>query len=624
MKRHLLLLCAVFLTLGVARVRAAEVTASLDPAQVAVGDTAQLTVTINGASDAPPAVPNIPGLEIAHVGQSTQAQFVNGVMHVSAVHTYELTPQRAGTFTIPSIAAGGAKSTPLTLRASGTASANAAARAGRPQAAPRSNPALSQPGSSAPQATTPDAPADSRYGFIQLVVPKKQVYVGELVPVEVDAYVPSDMQASVNGLPTLSSDAFTLNPLGDKPDQVEREVNGRDYTVLTWHSALTAVKNGDFSLSMEMPITVVVREQRRQRQRADTGNDLFDQFFNDPFFNDPFQGAVGRQRQVTLGSDPATLTVQALPTANRPADFYGAVGNFQVHATASPTNVAAGDPVTLRLEVTGTGAFDRLGSDGLASGNGWKTYPAKSTFAPDDSAGYRGTQTFEQVAIPRDASVKEIPALRLSFFNPETRRYETRSTPPIPVSVTGAPANLTTAAPAVTTAVNPAATPPPAPDLVPNKVDPGHFVATLRPVFLSPAFAAVPGVPLCALLGGLFFIGRRRRFLADPSLVRASAADRAVRAQLDAMDQATRQRQPTAFFLAARHALQQRLGERWNVRPETITLAEVNSRLNGSAEGIRPVFELADQISYSGQAFGDADYSQWKELVVTQLKALEK
>ena len=80
----------------------------------------------------------------------------------------------------------------------------------------------------------------------------------------------------------------------------------------------------------------------------------------------------------------------------------------------------------------------------------------------------------------------------------------------------------------------------------------------------------------------------------------------------------------TGFFLAARGALQQRLGERWGIRPETITLAEINARLNGAGDGIRPVFEMADQISYSGQEFGDADYRGWKKLVVTQLKQLEK
>ena len=621
MKRLFLTLYAVSIALTTVTVRAAEVTATLEPAQVAVGETAELTVTVNGSSTSTPNLPEIAGLDIEHVGQSTQVQIINGAMSASSVHTYQVTPQRAGTFTIPAIQAGGARSRPLTLRASGGGPNPALSNRGQPAQPAARGSTLPPPNVPLPPTNTA-VPADARYGFIRLIVPKKEFYVGELVPVEVDAYVPAGLQATVNGLPTLSSEAFTLNPLGNKPEQNEREINGRDYNVLTWHSAVTAVKPGEFSFSMEMPVTVVVREQAQRRQRQSTGNDLFDQFFNDPFFDDALGGRV-KQKEVTLGSEPDVLTVQALPTANRPADFSGAVGDFQVRATASPTNATAGDPLTLRLEVSGTGDFDRLHSAGLASGGGWKTYPPKSTFAPADSAGYEGTKTFEQVVLANEGSVRSVPALRLSFFNPETRRYETRETAPIPVQITGAPVNVAASAPVPAAGTN---TPPApvAPDLVPNKVEPGRFVGTLRPVFLAPWFVAAQGLPLCALAGGLLFIRRRRRFAADPSLARASAAERAIRTQLDVMDQAARQHDAAAFFLAARGALQQRLGERWGARPETITLAEVNARLNGAGDGFRPVFEMADRISYSGQAFGEADYQQWKELVRTQLKQLEK
>ena len=619
MKRIFLTLCALSVALAASAARAAEVTATLDPAQVAVGESAELTVTVNGSSTAAPNVADVAGLDIEHVGQSTQVQIINGAMSASSVHTYQVTPQRAGTFTIPAIQAGGARSRPLTLSASGgSASPNASGRTQQSARGLSGGSVLPPPNVSMPQ-TSADAPADARYGFIQLVVPKKEFFVGELVPVEVNAFVPAGMQASVNGLPTLSSEAFTLNPLGNKPDQDERTVHGRDYTVLTWHSALTAVKTGDFPLSLQMPVTVVVPDQPQRRQRS---NDPLDQMFNDPFFDDAFSGMMGRKKEVTLGSEPDVLNVQPLPTTNRPAGFAGAVGRFQVRATASPASAAVGDPLTLRLEVSGTGDFDRLTSDGLPSADGWKTYPAKSTFAPEDSAGYKGTKTFEQVIMAKDAGVTEIPPLRLSFFDPETKRYETRTTSPIPVQITGASANLA-AAPATMTAPNPPPAPP-TPDLVPNQVEPGSFVATLRPVFTDPWFVAAQGLPLCALAGGLMFIRRRRRFAADPRLARASAAERAVHAQIEAMDQAMRQHDADAFFLSARSALQQRLGERWGTRPETITLAEVNTRLNGEGDAIRPVFEMADRIHYSGQNFGDADYRQWKEIVLTQLKELEK
>ena len=79
-----------------------------------------------------------------------------------------------------------------------------------------------------------------------------------------------------------------------------------------------------------------------------------------------------------------------------------------------------------------------------------------------------------------------------------------------------------------------------------------------------------------------------------------------------------------AFFAAARRALQQRLGERWGLPPESITLTEINARLNGEADGIRPVFQMADQVAYSRENLPAGDLAGWKRILTEQLKQLER
>ena len=195
-----------------------------------------------------------------------------------------------------------------------------------------------------------------------------------------------------------------------------------------------------------MPLTVVVRERVQQQQRQRSSNDPFDQFFNDPFFDDPFSMRP-RQKEITLASETADLTVLPLPAANRPADFSGAVGHFDLRASASPADVTAGDPITLRLELSGSGDFDRATFQHVGQRQRWKTYTPKGTFQADDSAGFQGTKTFEQLIVPEDASAREIPALRFSFFDPKTAQYETRTTAPIPVTIkTPPPSSLTASA----------------------------------------------------------------------------------------------------------------------------------------------------------------------------------
>ena len=89
------------------------------------------------------------------------------------------------------------------------------------------------------------------------------------------------------------------------------------------------------------------------------------------------------------------------------------------------------------------------------------------------------------------------------------------------------------------------------------------------------------------------------------------------------MESAVSQRAVAEFFTAARGAFQYQLGLRWGLPPQTITLAEINSRLNGEAEGFRFIFELADEVTYTGRTFPAGELPKWFKTVQTELKKLE-
>ena len=59
------------------------------------------------------------------------------------------------------------------------------------------------------------------------------------------------------------------------------------------------------------------------------------------------------------------------------------------------------------------------------------------------------------------------------------------------------------------------------------------------------------------------------------------------------------------------------------MRPEAITLAEVDARLNGRGEGVRSVFQMADAVNYSGQQRAPSDFRDWKARVHAELKKLK-
>jgi hypothetical protein len=77
------------------------------------------------------------------------------------------------------------------------------------------------------------------------------------------------------------------------------------------------------------------------------------------------------------------------------------------------------------------------------------------------------------------------------------------------------------------------------------------------------------------------------------------------------------------FFQSARAALQQKLAAVWRVAPASITVAEIDARLNGRSGAIRRVFTLADSAAYSGQDLSAVDFQQWKKTVCDQFNHIE-
>jgi hypothetical protein len=456
-------------------------------------------------------------------------------------------------------------------------------------------------------------PIDNSSGstaFLHVVMPKRELYVGELVPVQVKAYFSANVSASLSGLPVLNSDAFTLNKLDDKPDQTQETIGGQAYNVLTWSSALAAVKTGDYALNLELPIVVRVQQE---------GQGDEDSPINDPFFNQFFRRTV--EKPLTLQTRSENVKVLPLPSVGRPADFNGAVGRFEVSNEAAPTRLTAGDPITMHLKVSGQGNFDRVYSSGLAASPEWKTYPPDAQFVPTDKASYGGSKTFEQAVVPRKPGQAAIPSVTFCYFNPDTRQYVTRATMPIAIEVTpgsGVSSMIASTASPAGLASSQAAS-----ELAPNKVEAGSFVSSLQPVLFAPWFIAVQGAPVMALIAGLLIQRRRQRLAQDSERTRNRAAKADVQEQLEAMDLALAADNVQAFFTAARQAIQAGLARRWQLSANQVTSAEINRRLNGDAVDLRRLFAVADDVVYAGQRVPAEELHRWKDIVLLQLKQLE-
>jgi hypothetical protein len=307
--------------------------------------------------------------------------------------------------------------------------------------------------------------------------------------------------------------------------------------------------------------------------------------------------------------------VLPLPTQGKPPDFSGAVGTFKISTDISSAKNTAGDPLTLRLHVNGTGNFDRVESSMLGADAQWKTYEPKATFNPADTTGYRGEKIFEQPLIASQPGTHTVPALDFSFFDPGTRRYETAHTSPLSVAVSPPPADrMANELPA------PANAAPPGDEsrtgLRPDHAAAGARARSLVPLYFQPRFLALPTVLAALFGGGWVALRRRERDAADMRRQRERARSQMTRALLERMAAAAARGDAAVFFGSARALLQQALSARWQIASAEITMADVEARLEaGGDDGIRQIFALADEANYSGGDLQAADFERWTALV---------
>lgn len=551
---------------------------TMEPSRIKLGESATLRITGFGQlKDV--TLPTIPGLVFEPIGRSQGFDFVNGTVIPANFILIRVTPQFAGIFSIPGLTPSsrsiglevvkGDEPNPYTWRSQ------------LPTPPP------------VPTASLPKGVQLQAGGavFVHLAIAARPIYVGESVPVEIDVGIRPGIVTSVNGLPTLKGSDFTFNNLSTKPERREETIEGGDFVVLTWHSALAAVKPGDFSLSAETPVTVKMNALSTE-DRAVASRLAW------PLLQSMYNGVA--PREMTIESFPSRLTVLPLPTEGQPANFNGAVGDFQVSSDISPAAVAAGEPLTLRLHISGHGNFDRVDATMFDHLDHWKTYPAKSSFTPGDAVGNEGEKVFEQPLIAAQSGEQSIPGLEFSYFNPNTRRYQSAQTPPIKLTVAASLASGSFKA-------GPATGPPQG--LHPDHGPPQDYVSELRPLYLRTQFLAIPTV-LALLLAGSWFAVR-------PNAARATskAAERAL-AQLDA---AARAGDYSSFFEAARKALLQTFAARWHMPADQITVAELRARLGTTGEDVERLFTIADEARYSDKRPDGTDFSHWLRLIRGQL-----
>jgi hypothetical protein len=544
----------------VSPLQAARFTASLDHEMITLGESATLSLTFEGgAPKAVPAVPAIAGLQINYAGPSSQFSIINGQVSSIVTHVFTVTPAQPGTFTIPALAAdieGLRLSTqPLKL-------------------------AVLKPAAPSPETIT----SGSQPAFLKLTLPKKEVYLGEIITGELQLYVRDGVGLRQFQLTATPVEGFTLGKLVELQHR-RTQIGNAAFSVVPISLALTAVKNGPLTVGPITANTVIELPSANRRR--------------DPFL-DPFgMFESGERRQLPLATE--AVRAQSLPLPDKsPADFNGAVGSYTMTATAGPLNVATGDPITVRVQIAGRGALDALNLPGLAAWNNFKSYPPTSKIETTDQLGLQGTKSFEQVVTPESSDLKELPALSFSFFDPDAKQYRTLTQPAVPLIVR--PGGVTPAPVVAATSRFATDAPPPRQDIVHIKPRPGALARIGPPLIQQPWFITLQSAPVLAWLAAVGWRRRADSLANNPRLRRQRKVAQVIRTGLGELRRHAAANQSEEFFATLFRLLQEQLGERLDCPASAITEAVLEEKLRPRGVADRTLTELHELFQTCNQA----------------------
>ena len=268
--------------------------------------------------------------------------------------------------------------------------------------------------------------------FLKVSSNKKSVYVGEQVVLTYKLYTKVPVSSlSVEKMPSYAG--FWTKDITDNNGgslrQSSEYINGIEYTAAEIQKIVVVPQRaGSFSLD---PMTIECIAQIRTESNNRRSNDPFDIFFNDPFFN---RNITNVKKE--LSSQTFSLDVKNLPETGRPAEFAGAVGDYNFKTSIDKTELKTNEAFTLTLTVSGSGNIELLQMPEPVFPPDFEVYdPKVTTTTNNTSQGLSGTKKAEYLVIPRRAGNFTIPSVEFAYFNPSNSLYQTMQTQPYEIHV---------------------------------------------------------------------------------------------------------------------------------------------------------------------------------------------
>lgn len=552
------------------------------PSQVAAGEQFYLRYVVNTTDVSGFRLGNVPDAFNVLMGPSTSTQqsfsMVNGkTTHTASVtYTYVMMAVKNGTFVIPAARA----------TVDGKATTSQALRINVTGKAPSSS---QQQGGGQQQrrgARVDRAGAQIRGNdlFIKVTANKNRVYEQEPILLTYKVYTQVELTQLEGKMPDLNGFHTQEIPLPQQKSFHIENVGGRAYNCVTWSQY---VMFPQMSGKLEIPSITFKGIVVQQNSNVDP----FEAFFN---------GGAGYIEVKKEIKAPA-VSIQVTPLPDKPANFSGGVGRFSVSASLDKQTVKAGDPVNVRLVVSGTGNMKLLKQPELTLPKDFDKYDAKVTEKTKLTAeGVTGSMVYDILIVPRNMGKYVIPAMTFVYFDTKSKDYKTLQTQPMTLNVekgNGGKASVTDYSQKTADDIR---------DIMKNTPEPEELEGTF---FGSKAYLLLNGGILFTFIVLVMVFRKRAMALADIATARGRKANKVAGKRLKKAAKLMAQGKAGDFYDEVMRALWGYVGDKLAMPVEQLTRDNIAGKLQerGVAEEvIKNFIEAIDECEYARFAPGDA------------------
>ncbi|RMB63339.1 protein BatD [Dokdonia sinensis] len=155
---------------------------------------------------------------------------------------------------------------------------------------------------------------------------------------------------------------------------------------------------------------------------------------------DIFGRRLTKNTNITISAPTRTINVKALPTAGKPDDFTGAVGDFDFAVRTDKNSLDAGEAFQLSVEIQGKGNLKLFPLPEPTLPSSLEVYePESEDRIRTNLAGMSGLKKETYTVVPQYKGTYPIPQFSFTFFNPNTGKYERQTSENIIVTVENGP-----------------------------------------------------------------------------------------------------------------------------------------------------------------------------------------